>query len=175
MTFNDFKVDLMNYMKNNRKKLEDAPMGMYAIAKIPDSLKDTMSPGVVFTLRQIEGREQTKEQNAFYPYYLAYVKEDGETKFNFVQSKKILDCYKKICVGNTEVLSDLADEFNRQTEDGKNMGVYSDLLENAIDNLIDKKQEVGIAGLFSKGGGIVSDETFDGIEDFELVSFLILK
>ena len=175
LTFNDFKVDLMNYMKNNRKRLEDAPMGMYAIAQIPDNLKDTINPGVIFALRQIEGREQTKEQNAFYPYYLAYVSEDGETKLNFVQSKKILDCYKKICVGNTTVLKDLADEFNKQTEDGKNMGVYSELLENAIDNLIGKKQEVGIAGLFSKGGGIVSDETFDGIEDFELVSFLILK
>ena len=175
LTFNDFKVDLMNYMKNNRKRLEDAPMGMYAIATIPESLRDTVDSGVIFTLRQIEGREQTKEQNAFYPYYLAYVSDTGETKLNFVQSKKILDCYKKICVGNTEVLKELADEFNRQTEDGKNMGIYSDLLENAIDNLIGKKQEVGIAGLFSKGGGIVANETFDGIEDFELVSFLILK
>ena len=55
------------------------------------------------------------------------------------------------------------------------MGIYSDLLENAIDNLIGKKQEAGIASLFSKGGGIVSDETFDGIEDFELVSFLVIK
>ena len=44
-----------------------------------------------------------------------------------------------------------------------------------IDNLIGKKQEAGIASLFSKGGGIVSDETFDGIEDFELVSFLVIK
>ena len=59
-------------------------MGMYAIASIPDNLKDTIEPGVIFTLRQIEGRAQTKEQNAFYPYYLAYVKENGETTMNFV-------------------------------------------------------------------------------------------
>ena len=175
LTFNDFKIDLMEYMKTNRKRLDDAPMGMYAIAKIPDNLKDTISPGVIFTLKQVEGREQTKEQNAFYPHYLAYVKENGETVMNFVQSKKILDCYKKLCKGQTEVLKDLADEFNRTTEDGKNMSVYSELLENAIDNLIGKKQEAGIASLFSKGGGIIDNETFDGIEDFELVSFLILK
>lgn len=175
LTFNDFKIDLMEYMKTNRKKLDNAPMGMYAIASIPDNLKDTIEPGVIFTLRQIEGRAQTKEQNAFYPYYLAYVKENGETAMNFVQSKKILDCYKKLCSGHTEVIKELVDEFNNATEDGKNMGVYSDLLENAIDNLIGKKQEAGIASLFSKGGGIVSDETFDGIEDFELVSFLVIK
>lgn len=182
LTFNDFKIDLMEYMNRrgaggvlNRKKLDGAPLGMYAIAQIPDNLKDVIEPGVIFTLRQIEGREQTKEQNAFYPFYLAYVKESGETAMNFVQSKKILDCCKKLCKGHTEVIKELADEFNRVTEDGKNMGVYSDLLENAIDNLIGKKQEAGIASLFSKGGGIVSDETFDGIEDFELVSFLILK
>ena len=148
---------------------------MYAIAQIPDSLRDTVKPGVIFTLKQIEGREQTKEQNAFYPHYLAYVNEDGETIMNFVQSKKILDCYKKLCNGQTEVLKELADEFNRTTEDGKNMGLYSNLLENAIDNLIGKKQEAGIAGLFSKGGGIIDNEAFDGIEDFELVSFLVVK
>ena len=175
LTFNDFKIDLMNYMKNNRKRLEEAPCGMYAIAAIPDTLKDTIEPGVIFTLRQVEGREQTKEQNAFYPHYLAYVSDSGETKMNFVQSKKILDCFKKVCSGQAEVLKDLADEFNKVTDDGRNMEIYSTLLENAIDNLIGKKQEVGVAGLFSKGGGIVSDETFDGIEDFELISFLILK
>ena len=175
LTFNDFKVDLMNYMKNNRKKLDDAPTGMYAIAEIPESLKDTVEPGVIFSLKQIEGREQTKEQNAFYPHYLAYVTDSGETKLNFIHSKKILDYYKKVCVGQTEVLKDLAAEFNKETDDGRNMGVYSDLLENAIDNLIGKKQEAGIASLFSKGSGIIDNETFDGIEDFELISFLILK
>ena len=73
------------------------------------------------------------------------------------------------------VLIELADLFIISTDDGKKMWIYSDLLENAIDNLIGKKQEAGIASLFSKGGGIVSDETFDGIEDFELVSFLVIK
>ena len=175
LTFSDFKIDLMEYMKHNRKRLDDAPTGMYAIAQIPENLRDTIKPGVIFTLRQIEGREQTKEQNAFYPHYLAYVTDDGDTKMNFIQSKKILDNYKKICVGQTEVLKNLADEFNKVTDNGRNMGIYSDLLENAIDNLIGKKQEAGIAGLFSKGGGIIDSENFDGIEDFELVSFLILK
>ncbi len=175
LTFSDFKIDLMEYMKHNRKHLDEAPTGMYAIAKIPDKLRDTVEPGVIFTLRQIEGREQTKEQNAFYPYYLAYVTDSGITKLNFVQSKKILDFYKKICVGQTDVMKELADKFNKATDNGRNMGIYSELLENAIDNLIGKKQEAGIAGLFSKGGGIIDNEAFDGIEDFELISFLILK
>lgn len=175
LTFNDFKVDLMDYMKIHRKELDKAPMGMYAIAQIPDTLKDTLSPGVIFTLRQVEGKEQTKEQNAFYPHYLAYVSDDGEVKMNFVHSKKILDNFKKLCRGKTDVLTELAAEFNKTTDDGRDMGIYSDLLSNAVDNLIDKKQEVGIASLFSKGGGIIDNETFDGIEDFELVSFLILK
>ena len=175
LTFNDFKVDLMDYMKTHRKELDKAPMGMYAIAEIPDTLKDTLSPGVIFTLKQVEGKEQTKEQNAFYPHYLAYVSDDGEVKMNFVHSKKILDNFKKLCRGKKDVLTELAAEFNKATDDGRDMGVYSELLSNAVDNLIDKKQEVGIASLFSKGGGIIDTETFDGIEDFELVSFLILK
>ncbi len=175
LTFNDFKVDLMEYMKTHRKELDEAPHGMYAIAKIPENLKGTISEGVIFTLRQIEGRQQTKEQNAFYPYYLAYVTKDNEVKLNFIHSKKILDNYKKICKGQCSALEDLVAEFNKTTDDGRDMSIYSGLLETAIDNLINKKQEAGIAGLFSKGGGIIEDDTFDGIEDFELISFLIIK
>ncbi|HZK62125.1 MAG TPA: hypothetical protein VFC41_08600, partial [Anaerovoracaceae bacterium] len=100
---------------------------------------------------------------------------EGEIKLNFLHAKKVLDYYKKLCSGQSEVLVDLVTGYNEETEDGRNMGKYSTLLEIAIKNLIGKKQEVGVAGLFSKGGGILQTTFFDGIEDFELVTFLVLK
>lgn len=175
LTFNDFKIDLMGYMKSNRRILEDSPNGMYAITTIDDALRDTVKSGVIFTLKQLKGMEQTKEQNALFPYYLVYVTDDGEVKLSFLHAKKILDYYKKLCSGQNQVLQNLVSEFNNQTENGRNMKSYSDLLEIAIENLIGKKQEIGVASLFSKGGTTMQKSFLDGIEDFELISFLILK
>lgn len=174
LTFNDFKIDLMGYMKDNRKKLDEAPTGIYAVVEINDNLRDEIKPGVIFTLRQLKGNVQTKEQNALFPYYMVYVTDD-EVKFSFIHSKKILDYYKKLCSGCSEVYRELVDEFNQETQNGLNMKPYSDMLEISIENLIGKKQEIGVASLFSKGGTTMQKELFDGIEDFELISFLVLK
>ena len=175
LTFNDFKIELMDYMKKNRKILDEAPNGMYAVARIDENLRDEIKPGVIFTLKQIKGHEQTKEQNALFPYYMVYISDDGEVKFSFIHAKRILDYYKKLCSGQKQVIKELVDEFNTETKDGRNMDHYSDLLEKSIQNLIGKKQEIGLASLFSKGGTIIPKANIDGMEDFELVTFLVLK
>jgi SNF2 family DNA or RNA helicase len=175
LTFSDFKIDLMGFMKEHRQLLEEAPNGMYAIAKVDDSLRDTIKPGVIFTLKQLKGHEQTKEQNALFPYYMVYITDDGEVKLSFLHAKKTLDYYKKLCSGQREVLTGLVAQFNVQTDDGHNMKHYSALLEKAIEKLIGKKQEVGVASLFSKGGTTMQKEFYDGVEDFELITFLIIK
>lgn len=175
LTFNDFKIELMEYMKSNRKLLDDAPFGMYAVAKIDEDISDTVKPGVIFTLKQVKGREQSKEQNPLFPYYMVYITDDGEVKLSFLHAKKILDYFKKLCSGKDEIIKDLVEQFNTQTDDGRKMGHYSGLLGAAIENLIGKKQEIGVASLFSKGGTTMQKELFDGIEDFELVTFIVLK
>lgn len=175
LTFNDFKIELMEYMKTNRKLLDEAPNGMYAVAKIDESVSDIVKPGVIFTLRQVKGKEQSKEQNPLFPYYMVYIRDDGEVQLSFLHAKKILDYYKKLCSGKDQVLKELVDEFNKETNDGRNMKHYSDLLEASIENLIGKKQDIGVASLFSKGGTTMQRSLFDGIEDFELITFLVLK
>ena len=175
LTFNDFKIDLMEYMKENRKLLEQTPNGMYAVVDIEDSLREEIKSGVIFTLKQIEGREQTKEQNALFPYYMVYITDDGEVKLSFLNAKKILDYYKKLCSGKNEVIKELVDEFNYETKNGTNMRVYSELLERAVENLLGKKQEIGVSSLFSKGGTIIQNKLLGGVDDFELISFLVLK
>ena len=175
LTFNDFKIELMEYMKNKRKLLDAAPNGMYAVTKIEKSIKDHVKPGVIFTLRQVEGKEQTKEQNPLFPYYMVYITDDGEVKLSFLHAKKILDYYKKLCSGQGLVLKELVDEFNKQTNDGRKMEAYSNLLGSSIENLIGKKEEIGVASLFSKGGTSMQKNLLDGAEDFELITFLVIK
>lgn len=175
LTFNDFKCDLMEYMKVHEQELANAPNGLYAIARISDNLRAVVDPGVIFVLRQIKGARQTKEQNALYPYYLAYIKANGEVAANFMQGKQVLDYLKKFCSGQNVVAKDLADAFNAETKHGRCMNKYSYLLQKTIEDLIGKKQEVGVASLFSKGGTAMLQNFDDSMADFELVAFLVLK
>ena len=175
LTFNDFKIDLMEYMKEHEEELSHAPSGLYAIARISDNLRDAVRPGVIFVLRQIKGARQTKEQNPLFPYYLAYITEDGRVEANFMQAKQVLDYLKKFCFGQKTVAKDLADAFNAETKNGRHMEQYSALLSKTIEDLIGQKQEVGVTTLFHKGGTAMPRNVDDGMADFELVSFVVLK
>ncbi len=175
LTLNDFKIDLMEYMKTHRDELDNAPTGMYAIVNLEDNLKDELKPGVIYTLKQVK-EVKTKEQNVLAPYYMVHIAFDGEIKYSFMQSKKLMDFYKKLCVGKSEVLSDLVKQFNEETKDGCDMTQYSQLLKLAIENIVGKKEEAGVASLFSAGGtNFYKSSNSSNSQDFELVSFLIIK
>ena len=175
LTFNDFKIELMDYMKENRVELEKAPRGIYSISDIPSDLLGEIEPGVIFLLRQVSGTTENLEKNPLSPYYLVYIGEDGEVKFSYMKSKKVLDYYKKLCLGKNEVLNDLVNEFNFDTNDGRNMGKYSELLVETIEDIIGKKQETGVKSLFNKGGTAVIKKDINGLEEFELITFLIVR
>ena len=175
LTFSDFKIDLMEYMKKHRAELDNAKTGLYAIAKISKALEDEVEPGVIFTLRQVEGDSQVAEKNPLFPYYLVYITENGEVKLTISQSKTILDYMKKVCSGNEKVVKSLVDEFNKKTNDGNDMTKYSNLLKESIESIIGKKEEAGLESLFTKGGTSMDTKNFDGLEDFELLNFLILE
>ena len=171
LTFNDFKIELMDYMEEHRDELEKAPRGIYSIV---DSFED-VEPGVIFLLRQVKGTTETKERNPLSPHYLVYIGEDSKVKYNYINSKKVLDFYQKLCVGKKEVLNELVKDFNMETNDGKDMEKYSSLLVETIENILGKKQEAGVKSLFSKGGTITIRKDINALEEFELVTFLIVK
>ena len=175
LTFNDVKIELMDYMKENKDELEKAPKGIYSITDIPIELIDEMQPGVIFLLRQVTGTTETQERNPLSPYYLVYIGEDKKVKLSYIKSKKLLDYYKKLCLGKKEVLHELVNDFNMETNDGKDMEKYSSLLVETIENILGKKQEAGVKSLFSKGGTATVKQDINGLEEFELVTFLIIK
>lgn len=170
LTFNDFKIELMEYMKKHRKELDNAPFGIYSIVPAGE-----FEPGVIFLLRQVKGVKESKDKNALTPYYLVYISEDEEVKLNYIQSKKILDYYQKLCSGKKEVFRNLVESFDRETDNGRQMDKYSQLLKESIENIIGKKQETGVRSLFIKGGTSPVKNNIEGLEEFELISFLILK
>jgi hypothetical protein len=177
LTMNDFKMDLVEYISENKDVLEKSPLGMYALVDIGDSGFDNIKPGVIFTLKQASFSDaESKEVNALHPYYLVYIQDDGTNKYGYLQAKYILDIYRKLCKGQNEVLHDLVEVFNKETKDVKDMKKYSGLLKEAIANIIGKKQDEGLDTMFKLGKTeITKDEKLSGMDDFELISFLILK
>jgi SNF2 family DNA or RNA helicase len=175
LTFNDFKVELMEYLKGHKKELEEVPNGIYSIVEIDEEFKEDLKEGVIFLLRQTRGTADSKDQNPLTPYYLVYVNEDGTTAFNYTSSKKIMDFYKKLCSGKKEVFKKLIYEFNKETKDGTKMERYSDLLKIAIEGILGKKEAIGKKSVFTKGGTTPVRGNMSGVDEFELVTFLILK
>ena len=171
LSFNDFKMDLVNYMKNHKEFLEKAPTGMYAIAK---SNIDEAVKGVIFCLKQINENIKPSEYNTLNPYFFVYIKDDGEILLNFIQSKKILDIYKKVCSGENELYPDLIKEFNEETNDAKDMSKFTDFLEKTVENIVGKEEEKGIESLFSFDKTTLN-KSVQNMDDFELISFLVIK
>lgn len=174
LSFSDFRVDLTTYLKENRKKLENTPTGLYSIAQIPREFKGELEEGVIFLLEQVTGQVNNLEKNPLYPYYLIYITKDKKIKLSYDKGKQILDLYKKIGYKNKELYEIGIEDFNKTTNFGSNMNQYSGLLEKAIEEIVGQKEELGIESLFHKGGTSIVEEGSDGLGDFELISFLIL-
>lgn len=172
LTFNDFKIQLQEYIEKHQEKLEEAPPGIYSIIEIDEELKEELKEGVIFLLRDIH---PTENDNPLSPYYLVYITNEKTVEYNYTQSKKIMDYYKKLCTRKKEVYTELVKEFNKETNDGINMEKYSELLRIAIENLQGKQEEIGTRSIFKKGGTAPSKKHASGLEEFELITFLILK
>lgn len=176
LTFNDFKTELMDYMKENKGELEKAPQGIHSIVSIPIELRDELEPGVIFLLRQTTGTIESRDKNPLSPYYLVYINSKGEVKLPYIYSKKILDNYQKLCAGEKEVNLPLVNEFNKNTDDGRDMKEYSSLLIESIEDILGNKIDIGIDSLFGGDDFTTLDETeYEGLEEFELITFLIIN
>jgi hypothetical protein len=52
---------------------------------------------------------------------------------------------------------------------------YCNLLESAVTSIVGKAEEKGVESLFSRGGTNFSQQSFKGMEDFEVVSYMIVE
>ncbi|MFG5465340.1 helicase-related protein [Enterococcus faecalis] len=171
LTFNEFKADLQNALKDHEKQLNEAPLGMYAIVN-SDNFIDA-EPGVILTLKQMT--TDVGKENSILPYIVIYMRMDGTVKINYMYAKQVLDFFKKLCLGKKTITQELVNIFYTETDGGSNMTVYSDVLTKAIDAIRGKQEEVGLSSLFSPGGTTFQTELIDDLDDVELISFLIIR
>ena len=169
---NDFRMDLLNYVKTHGD-IKDAPKGMHAVVEAKPELG--LQAGVIFVLRNINDGININQQNRLHPYYLVYLSKDGEVIVNHAEAKKLLDLVRTSSKGIAEPIKELCNIFNEETNDGKTMGKYSDLLNKAIGSMIDLKEEKDIDSLFSGGRTTALLNTIAGLDDFELIAFLVIQ
>lgn len=171
LTLNDFRMDLMEYLKGNEAKLEKTPLGLHSVI-----LKEgaNCAKGSIFCLKLLK-YEAKGENFSLEPYYLVYVDENNEIHLGFTNAKTILDTYKNLCMGKDECVAAAIALFESETNHYGNMEKYTSQLQIAIESIIGKKEESGMDSLFSRGGTSISSDSFSGIEDFELVSYLVIK
>lgn len=177
-TLDDFRIDLVNFLESNRRKLEDAPLGLYTVVPAPKD-HPVIRPGTVFCLEQKRSdtdRESNKAINPLHPYYLVYVRDDGEVRFSFAQPKQILDIYRSLCVGKPEALEALCQRFDEATQNGSDITHYSKLIDAAVDSL-SRTYKSRAAGALKQRGGLLptKQSQVDKTTDFNLVTWLVIK
>ena len=168
---NDFRMDLLQYVREHGE-LDQVPNGMHAV--VPAQPELGLEPGVIFALRNRNDSVHESFHNRLHPYYLVYIAENGEVIANHSEVKKLLDLLRGSCKGEPEPLMQVCRQFNELTEEGRHMNRYSDLLSGAIRSMIDVKEEHDIDSLFTGGKTTALVDTIRGLDDFELIAFLVV-
>ena len=167
---NEFRLDLLDYVKTH-KDLESKPFGMHAVVPATDELPE----GVIFVLKNRNNGINIDSMNRIHPFYMVYISVDGEIICDYLNPKKLLDDMRLLCRGKAEPIKEVYQRFNEETDDGRNMAEMSELLSEAINSIIDVKEESDIDSLFKSGGTSALMSAVSGLDDFELVCFLVVK
>jgi hypothetical protein len=169
---NDFRMDLLNYVKAHGEP-SHVPNGMHAVVSANPALG--LEPGVIFTLRNRNPEVNVNQHNRLHPYYLVYIGRDGEVINDHTEVKRLLDLVRSGCKGQGEPVSIACKSFNMETNDGRNMPLYSELLNKTIRSMIEVKEEKDLDSLFSGSKTTALTNTISGLNDFELITFLVIQ
>lgn len=167
---NEFRLDLLEYIKHH-DDVEAAPRGMHAVV----AATEAVPPGVIFVLKNLNAKVNTDGQNRLHPFYMVYIGEDGEIICDHLSPKEMLDRMRLACKSRTEPDWQLCRRFNEETKDGHHMAAYSALLSQAIDSIVHVKEESDLDAFMQGKPMSFLSNTITGLEDFELICFLVVK
>lgn len=188
-TLDDFRIDLLSYLKSFEQELRDAPLGLYAVTPSPHhelwgkgtdliiapQQQDIIRPGIIFCFRSFsEGIEHDKI-NPLHPFFLAYIRDDGTVRYRFTHIKQILEIYRLLAIDRKSAFEELCDIFDDETRDGQDMSRYSKLLQRTLSDIratLGKK--VG-QQLQTARDGIIPIKNKKSENSFELITWLIIK
>ena len=169
---NDFVMDLAAYRKQHGDP-KGVITGLHAVVAADES--KGIVPGVIFVLRNRNGKVNIDKQNRLHPYYMVYVDNRGDVVDNHLEVKPILDVLRTTSKGVSEPLTALCNVFNKATKDGLKMDRYNELLDCAVESIVSKEEEKDMLALFKQGSKALNARAIDGVDDFELIAFVVIE
>lgn len=167
---NEFRLDLLDYIKNNGD-MDKSPFGLHAVVYATGGTQ----PGVIFVLKNINGGVNINKQNRLHPFYMVYVGDGGQVICDHLSPKEMLDTMRLLCKGRTTPILELCASFNKETKDGKDMRKYSALLGDAITSIVEVKDQSELESFLSGDNVSFLSNKITGLDDFELICFLVVK
>ncbi len=167
---NEFRLDLLDYMRGSHD-IEHTPMGLHAI--VPSTMD--APPGVVFVLKNRNNEINIDRKNRLHPFYMVYISKESEVIVDHLDPKGLLDRMRHLCRSKSEPIADLCRKFNAETRDGQRMSTYSRLLGNAISSIIKTKETTDLFSFLEGDSGSLFSGDVRGLDDFELICFLIVR
>ena len=167
---NEFRLDLLEYMNSNHD-VEHTPFGLHAVVNASEQAQ----AGTVFVLKNRTAGVNIDHKNQLHPFYMVYISDEGEVVVDHLHPKDLLDKMRLLCKPITKPDVKLCSQFNKETRNGLKMDKYSDLLSKAINSIISVKEQSNIDSFLDGFAGELFEERFVGLDDFELICFLVIK
>lgn len=167
---NEFRLDLLEFAKNN-PNMDKTPFGLHSVARASSDCP----AGVIYVLKNCSKNVNIDNQNLLHPFYLVYMGADGNVICNHLSPKAMLDKMRFLCKGKTEPIAELYRAFNKETRDGRDMSKFSELLGETIASIINVKEESDIDSFLSGGSVSFAKNQIKGLDDFELICFLVVR
>jgi hypothetical protein len=84
--------------------------------------------------------------------------------------------FRLLCTGRKECYEDLCKIFSDETNDGRDMSTYSEMMKTAVSDvaaLLGKRNELQLEG---RGGKLIDEDELPKAEnDFELITWIIIN
>ncbi len=186
-TLDDFRVDLLNYLKANEQELREAPLGLFALVPSPvnelwgnsqplsQDQKDIIRPGVIFCLRHYEDGKDYEQLNPLHPYFMLYIRDDGVVRYHFSNAKQILEMYRILASGRQNPIQVLCDQFDSDTDSGENMTHHNELIQKAITDIRSSLTRRSQDQLQHSRSAVIPEKKKDRYGEFELITWLVIR
>ena len=169
---NEFRMDMIQYIKNHGEP-SNIPNGLYAV--VPEDKEKGIFKGTIFVLRNRNENINIEKKNRLHPYYLLYLKDNGEILVDHTDPKKALDILRTTCKHQIEPIKSLCSQMNKETNDGYKMDKYSTLLQQAVKAIINQEEKDDLDSIFNTSSNALFGQGISGLDDFELITFVVIK
>ena len=171
LNMNQYIYELSQFIRSHKELLQ-VPRGIYSIAKANEL--GINQNGVLFCFKYKNNEEKPNSDSSLFPYYLSFVSDEGEVVYKSTQARELLKRFRGLCYRMNTVNEELVRAFLRETKNTTNMSRYSDLLNKVVGS-IQKVEEDNAGFTLFDFGGFKNDFADKTSDDFELVSFIIVR